>query len=142
MSAPLNGAQEQQTWRGGAQLDDSVNLTTESAPSGQTGRQIADSYNPDATNWGREAIEASAVAVTTSLPSLSEYAETTDPIGKLADFVRFTDAHAHALYVEFGAIVGDPASTALVTEKANAGDQRAQAVLKFAASVDKLLGLA
>lgn len=140
MSAPLNGAQEQQTWRGAAQMDDSANFTSTTNPDGLTSREIAQQYRTDGTNYGRQPIEKAALELGQLLASRSRYATTTDPTDTLAGYVLDADGHSYDLWVELGAIVGSAAETAQVQTLATAGDARAQAVLKVAAAVAKVLG--
>jgi len=109
----------------------------------KTPREIGQTYDPDApSQWARVSIEKAAIELGQQLASRSEYAAAGAPTDTVAGYVLDTDAHTHALYVELGALVGDPTSEAIVKTAADAGNPRAQAVLKFAASVDKLLGLA
>jgi len=128
--------------------DDAVNGARQLGDVGQwpetpTPRAIAQTYSPDATEqWARVAIEKAALELGQQLPGRSEYAAPGAPTDTLAGYVLDTDAHAYDLWLELGAIVGDTNSTEIVQAAADAGNTRAQAVLAFAASVDKLLGLA
>ena len=95
----------------------------------RTPRQIAAGYNPDAKGaWAREAIEAVAVPAATAAKSRSRYADTTAGF-KPDDLTRNTDARVHELFIEFGAVHGDPDALAVLKKAAEAGDTRAQAIV-------------
>ncbi|XAO35463.1 hypothetical protein SEA_MORGANA_29 [Gordonia phage Morgana] len=104
---------------------------------GKTSRQLSDEYVPDTKGWARRAIERAALTawlLVQRRPSTSPYRTSSAPIGDTADFVQWTDGTVHALYVEQGAMFGDPESLLLVRSAAAGGNPRAKALLSYLGS--------
>lgn len=107
---------------------------------GKTSEKLAEEYSPKTTGWARRAIERAALTawhLVQRRPSTSVYRDSDAPIGTTLDFAQWADGTAHALFVEQGALFGDPDSLAIVKKYAAAGSARAKALL---AHIEKSAG--
>ncbi|AXH49782.1 lysin A, glycosyl hydrolase domain [Gordonia phage Pleakley] len=101
---------------------------------GATSEKLAADYNPKTTGWARRAIERAALTawhLVQRRPSTSPYRDSDNAIGTTLDFAQWADGTAHAIFIEQGAIFGDPDSLARVKKAATAGSTRAKALLAY-----------